>query len=261
MQQFQKLLLIGRSVNSGCDILTHPTANMFALRLVWLTLTFVLSVAIVSALCLVQDEWNGWSSPVADLLRAATLVNCRLSCGVFPVSHTRAQTYMCTPPPHLPSNALLLNTRFIERKCIITALPFAPHKAAHIKRCLSLMFQQVISGITAKPCSCYLALGVEIIEIFVVSQHSHLNPAKKLVNSAFVFQLCITLHQRHRRRGGTGSGEKVKGAFWVGFLRKRSSRGGIVCACTRVCPPSLAAAVMRAAQVEEMGKLLPENFA
>lgn len=34
MQQFQKLLFIGRFVNSGCDILTHPTANMFVLRLV-----------------------------------------------------------------------------------------------------------------------------------------------------------------------------------------------------------------------------------
>lgn len=54
------------------------------------------------------------------------------------------------------------------------------------------MFQQVISGITAKPCSCYLALSVEIVEIFVVSQHSHLNPAKKLVNSAFVFQFCVS---------------------------------------------------------------------
>lgn len=154
-------------------------------------------------------------SPVADLLRAATLVNCRLSCGVFPDTHKHTQTHTCTNI-HVhrpPSNALLLNTRFIERKCIITALPFAPHKAAHIKRYLSLMFQQVISGITAKPCSCYLALGVEIIEIFVVSQHSHLNPAEKLVNSAFVFQLRITLHQQCRRRGGTGSGEKVKGAF------------------------------------------------
>lgn len=152
--------------------------------------------------------------PVADLLRAATLVNCRLSCGVFPDTQTHTCTNIHVRSP--PSNALLLNTRFIERKCIITALPFAPHKAAHIKRCLSLMFQQVISGITAKPCSCYLALAVEIIEIFVVNQHSHLNPAKKLVNSAFVFQLCITLHQQCRRRGGTGSGEKVKGAFWAG---------------------------------------------
>lgn len=184
----------------------------------------------------------GWmkrlSSPVADLLRAATLVNRRLSCGVFPVTHTLAHTctniHVCTTTP--PSYPLLLNTRFIERKCIITALPSAPHKAAHIKSCLSLMFQQVISGITAKPCSCYLALGVEIVEIFVVNQHSHLNPAKKLVNSAFVFQLCFTLHQQHRRRGGSGSREKVKGAFWAGFLRKQSSRGGIVCDCARVFP-------------------------
>lgn len=143
--------------------------------------------------------------------------------------YTRAHT--SPPPPPPPSNALVLTTRFIERKCIITALPFAPHKAAHIKRCLSLMFQQVISGITAKPCSCYLALSVEIIEIFAVRQHSHLNPAKKLVNSAFVFQPCTTLNQQCRRRGGTGSREKVKGAFWAGFLRKRSSCGGIVCAC------------------------------
>lgn len=30
------------------------------------------------------------------------------------------------------------------------------------------MFQQVISGFIAKLCSCYLALGVEIIETFVV---------------------------------------------------------------------------------------------
>lgn len=60
MQKFWKLLFIGRFVNSGCDILTHPTANMFALQLVWLTLAFVLSVAIVLALCLVHDEWNGW---------------------------------------------------------------------------------------------------------------------------------------------------------------------------------------------------------
>lgn len=104
-------------------------------------------------------------------------------------THTCTNIHVHTPPP---SNALLLNTRFTERKCIITALPFAPHKAAHIKRHLSLMFQQVISGITAKPCSCCFALSVEIVEIFVVSQHSHLNPAKKLVNSAFVFQLCVS---------------------------------------------------------------------
>lgn len=54
------------------------------------------------------------------------------------------------------------------------------------------MFQQVISGFIAKPCSCYLVLSVRIIEISVVSQRSHLNPAKKLVNSAFVFQLCVS---------------------------------------------------------------------
>lgn len=167
------------------------------------------------------------------------------------LSHTHAHTHTCTnihvrTPAPPPSNAVVLNTRFTERKCIITALPFAPHKAAHIKRCLSLMFQQVISGITAKLCSCYLALSVKIVEIFVVSQHSHLNPAKKLVNSAFVFQPCITFNQQSRRRGGTGSREKVKGAFWAGFLRKRSSRGGIVCACVPcVCSPSLAAAVSR----------------
>lgn len=124
-------------------------------------------------------------------------------------------------------------------------LAFAPHKAAHIKRCLPLMFQQVISGFTAKLCSCSLALSVEIVEIFVVSQHTHLKPAKKLVNSAFVFQHCVSRCISSAEDGHAGSGEKVKGGFWAGFLRKRGSRGGIVCACAPVCVPSLAGRVAR----------------
>jgi len=90
-----------------------------------------------------------------------------VSCNTHTHARTCTHTYIGVRTP--PSNTLLLNTRFIERKCIITVLAFAPHKAAHIKRCLPLMFQQVISGFIAKPCSCYLALSVEIVEVSVVS--------------------------------------------------------------------------------------------
>lgn len=36
------------------------------------------------------------------------------------------------------------------------------------------------------------------------------------------------MHQEHKRCGCAGNGEKVKGGFWAGFLRKRGSRDGIV---------------------------------
>lgn len=127
------------------------------------------------------------------------------------------------------------------------------------------MFQQVISGFIAKLCSCYLALSVRIIEISVVSQRSHLNPAKKLVNSAFVFQLCVSHCISSTDVATLEAGRKVKGGFWAGFLRKGSSRGGIVSA--RVCVTSLATCVFLrssstrpAARVGAMGKLLSESF-